>query len=157
MKIKHKIYKKKDKWILNYVHPTTNKRTRKTLLNKKQCLIHLEEIKNQYILDQDLIYSDKTLNDFTKEYISKYPGTQLISTQHVYYEFMASFGNMRPLKIQTDELKSWFENYKSLNRLSTKSISNYKAQLNTIFRYLEQQGYIKENLVCGRKSGGQHT
>lgn len=145
MEIKYKVYKKKDKWVLNYIHPTADKRTRKSFERKKHCYVFLEELKNMFVEQKENQFSQKTLKELSIKYIEKYPETQLTKTRFVYNDFISQFGDQFPIDIRSDELVRWLNRFKKLNRLSTKSISNYKAQLNTIFKYLKRHGYIKES------------
>lgn len=153
MEIKFKIYKKSksNKWTLNYIHPDTDKRIRKSFLRRRDALTYIEDFKNQYIQNRELIVSGKTINVTCTEYLSKYPESKLTKTMSILSLFLDHFGDVEPHKIDTKDIKTWLLDLKEKKNLTFKSISNYKGQINVLFKYLLREGYISTNPCEGYK------
>lgn len=148
MKIKAKIYKKSktNNWTLNYIDPKTNKRIRKSFKTQKSAKLYLEEFSNGIILKRRNREGDKkTLNDIIDVYLQNYPKSNFINVKSYTEYFREEFGNRIPKSITPSELRDWLVKIKSRKNYSLKSISNMKAQLQIIFKFMKREGYVASN------------
>lgn len=145
--LKPKIYRLKaqDNWTLAYIHPETKKRIRKRFPTKRDATIHLNELVNTFIREEENFLKRETLNDIVQEYAKRYPTTKFFKIKKVVNRFMQEFGNYHPKEITPYMLRDWFLQFMKEEDSSLKAMSNYRTQLKTIFTYMKRYGYQSES------------
>lgn len=147
--IKAKIYKlsKSQKWVLNYVEPKTGKRIRKRFERKRNAVLHLSELQNGKIQEKEVILDKTTLKEIIENYLKLYPTSSFTKVKKFYNLFFQRFKDTHPKSITPEVLRDWLIKVKIENNYSLKSIKCLMDQIQVIFRYMVQVGYIAESPV----------
>ena len=145
--LKPKIYRLKaqDNWTLAYIHPETKKRIRKRFTTKRDATIHLNDLVNTFIREEENFLKGETLNDIIKKYTEKYPVSLFFKTKKISSQFVRDFGHFHPKAITTYMLRDWFLKVKEEQNVTMKSLSQYRVELKTIFTYMKRYGYLSES------------
>ncbi|MBL7663510.1 MAG: hypothetical protein JNM93_00140 [Bacteriovoracaceae bacterium] len=139
--LKHKIYKFKDAWRVNYQDPIQKARVRKTFATKKAALAYIEELSQIGLVKQDVA----TIRILYETYERVFPDNSATNQKFFLKLFLTKFGETLPYLITTSDLENWILELKEVHELTHKSITTYKSSLNAFWEFLLKNRYITSN------------
>ena len=143
-----KIYKMGNGYIqVRYLDPKTGKRKRKRVSTLREAKVYKQQVENRVNLQGVHTFNDLRVAQAMKDYIEKFPSSQIRSRGNHFKSFINKFGTYRVNTITTSDLQEWMEKSQRLSDLSDRTMNLVKTQFNSFFKYLKKENYITHNPI----------
>lgn len=134
------------KFQLSYNNPVSGKRTRHKFDDIEEAERHRRKILSRWEQDEWTQFSDFAVEDLLATYLQKHPNAKIVGRGMPFYNsFVATFGKMRIIDVRKTNLTEWFEKIRLERGYAPRTLPNIKSAFNQFFKYLLDEGVIKEN------------
>ena len=129
-----KIYKMGSKYFqVRYIDPKTEKRKRRRFSTLKEAKIYKQQIESRINLQGKSVFNELRIAQALKDYIEKFPSSQVRSRGNHFKNFIDKFGVYNVNSITTSDLQEWMEKIQRSSDLSDRTMNHVKTQFNLFF------------------------
>jgi len=148
MEFEVKIHKMGNGFIqTKYLDPKTGKRKRKRFSTLKEAKEYKKRIEDRVNSKGINAFNDLRVAQAMKDYIEKFPTSQVRARKNHFKSFIDKFGIYRVNEVTTSDLQSWMEENRASDNLSTRTMNHVRSQFNGFFKYLKDERYIAQNPI----------
>lgn len=135
---------------VSYIHPLTQRRKRKHFTTKKEA----EHFQSQIVLANDkgtLKTQDLYLGHLVELHLQEFPNSILKDRMNNFTSFYKTFAHFEINKVTKHVLQIWFEERKTENNYSERTLCRIKSNLNVFFKWLIEKEFIPANPLASIK------
>lgn len=131
--------------VVCFIDPITNKRKRKKFETKALAKACQRDLEIRYQAKGPQSFNQTLVKDYIKLHLEKFPNSRVMERKRHFKSFCDEFGDRRIGQVGKNELSEWFQKVKTKHDLSDRTLNTVKSDLNSFFRYLEDEGIITES------------
>lgn len=130
---------------VRYLDPRTGKRKRKRFNTLKEAKTYKKQIEGKVRVQGIGTLSELRVAQAMKNYIEKFPSSQVRSRGNHFKSFIHKFGIYNVSAVTTSDLQEWMEKSQRTSDLSDRTMNHVKTQFNSFFKYLKKDNHITHN------------
>lgn len=134
---------KGNKFLIEYIHPFTEKRKRHRFNTYREAASYKEELNEQFKSPTDNPYLDKKIGELIELHLDECPNSRLMERKNNFLDFYERFSKIKLKEITIHDLKKWFEKRKQDQDYSDLTLIHIRGNLNHFFNFLIDIGAIK--------------
>lgn len=128
-----------------YLDPKTGKRRRKKFQKLSEAKAYKARVEDQFNSVGLAAFSDLRVASAMKEFIERFPKTNVRDRKNHFKSFIDTFGTYRVSEIAPSDLKEWFESRRLEGDLSVRTVNHIRSQFFGFFEYLVDNDNLRKN------------
>ena len=130
---------------LSYRNPVDGKRKRHKFASEKDARAWSANLERQVHTKNLGFFVDVYVGNLIEQHLKACPESRFMERQNVFRSFCAEFAAVKLSAISKAALKAWFAKIKAEQNYSERTLNSIKSQVNYLFRYLVEEGYLAQS------------
>ena len=130
---------------LSYRNPINGKRKRHKFSLEKDARAWSANLERQVHLKNLGFFVDVSVGNLIEQHLKACPESRLMERKNVFRSFCAEFVSLKLNAVTKAALKTWFAKIKAEQNYSERTLNSIKSQVNYLFRYLVEEGYLAQS------------
>lgn len=130
---------------ISYRNPVNGKRKRHKFSEERAAKAYREDLERQFHSKNIAYFTEIYVGQLIEKHLKEWPESRLTERKSVFRSFCDHFSRMKVNEMTRAALKTWFQNLKEENDYSDRTMNSIKTQINHLFRFLIEEGYLSQS------------
>jgi integrase len=131
--------------VVCYIDPITNKRKRKKFSSKAEAKNYRNDLQSKYQAKGPQTLNQTPLGQYLKLHLEVSPNSRMMDRKVHFESFRKEFESRPINQVGKAELHHWLQKIQTDHDLSDRTMNTIKSDINTFFRYLEDEQIIQNS------------